>query len=153
MKEVCEMVLHDKGAKAQRDRAKCMAKYIQLCNFMHVKKQTPTQLSKLSVMEFYRLCEDIYNAQTIKKKIAYSEEIGACERSRPLRYHWFFKDLMAIYAYSPCKQTGAFLTAPFRYPGFVRRKKAHMDKVKAAAKEQAEKTLKEFEATKEEAKA
>lgn len=120
------MQIHDQGDKARRDRAKIMAKYDELTKFAGLNRLKPTELAKLSNTEFYRLCEDAYNALPRRVKVAYAESIGAAPRRNPAAFKWFYRDLIALKQAEGWRWLWYTLAAPFKYRGFLARKKARL---------------------------
>lgn len=129
-------MIHDNGKKALRDRAKIVAKYDELCRVFHLRKLPPEKLARLSNEQFYRLCEDSYNAQPMRAKRRYAETIGATERRNPLAFRWFVSDLIMCYHATGLLAILLVLSSPFRYPGFLKRKRARIAAEKAEAEKQ-----------------
>lgn len=117
------MILHDKGPKAERDRRALGVRYQQLTKFFRLKPLRPTELAKLNNTQFYRLCEDLYNAQPNKRKEAFTEWLGMTRRN-PLAFRWFLNDSLRIYQAKGWRWWVVVLSSPFRYPGFLARTKA-----------------------------
>ncbi len=124
-------MIHEKGAKAQRDRGKLMQKYAELCRFFKIKPLPDIDLARLSNEQFYRLCEDTYERQPRASKIAYTEELGLTPRRKPRAFKWFYRDLITIYRATGIRKAWLTIQAPFRYPAYLKR----LDK---SAKEAAE---------------
>lgn len=127
-------MIHEKGAKAQRDRGKLMQKYAELCRFFKIKPLPAVDLARLSNEQFYRLCEDTYERQPRVRKIAYTEELGLTPRRQPRAFKWFLRDLITIYRATGLRKAWLTIQAPFRYPAYLRRLDRQAEAEKLAAK-------------------
>lgn len=117
------MQLHEKGAKAERDRALCIRKYDELVGFFHIKRLMQSQIATMTNTQLYRLCEDEYNRQPNRKKLAYTEWLGLTPRQNPLAFKWFASDMLKIkQPANLAEKLYVYIQLPFRYPGFLRRK-------------------------------
>ena len=117
------MQLHEKGAKSKRDRARCIQKYHEIVDFFGGPRVSDAELAKLSVNHLYQLGEAVYNRQTIAKKRKYAEHLRQGRR-RPLAFRWFRHDLIAYKHPGFLGWLWINISAPFRYPGYLKRKKA-----------------------------
>lgn len=115
------MTIHNNGAKAQRDREILARKYAELCAFFKIKPLRPGELATLSNEQFYRLCEDAYGAQPTSRKHDYCEHLGVEPRRKPRAFEWFLHDLVKVYRATGARKAWLTLTAPFRYPAYLRR--------------------------------
>lgn len=110
------------GEGAREDRAHIGQKYIELCKFMHVKPVAAEQVAKLTNSEFYRLCDDTYNRQPLRKQRAYTEWLVPQQRRNPRSFKWFRVDLLRSYSAAPWyRRVWLYLTARFRYPKYLKR--------------------------------
>jgi len=135
-------MIHEKGFKGERDRAKCAENYAGLCAYFHVKRLPDSEIARLSNQQFYKLCEDIFNSQSMRAKRLYAEKAygkyAPQYRRHPLAFKWFYFDLMRL--------KGGFLTAltsPFRYVRFrwnMAHPKAEKTDVQKVAKAMSEAT-------------
>lgn len=114
-------MIHENGEKAQRDRRKLAQKYDELCRFFKLKPLPSYELARLSNEQFYRLCEDTYERQPRARKQDYAEELGLMPRRKPRAFKWFLRDLLTVYRATGLRKAWLTLTAPFRYPAYLRR--------------------------------
>lgn len=128
------MTIHNNGAKAQRDRERLARKYAELCAFFKIKSLGPVELAKLSNDQFYRLCEDTYGAQPTRRKHDYCQSLGLEPRRKPRAFKWFLHDLIKVYRATGARKAWLTLTAPFRYPAYLRRLDKRADEMPAAGK-------------------
>lgn len=119
-------MIHDKGFKAQRDRAKCAENYASLCRFFKVKRLPDKELALLSVQQFYQLCEDIFNRQPAKAKRRYADAVyGPTNpeyRIDPLSYRWYWYDLKRYTGIRGPAKFWAWIRSPITYRQFLARK-------------------------------
>jgi hypothetical protein len=117
------MTIHDQGAKAERDRRKVVLKYLELCQYLKLRPMGDDRIAKLKSSELYRFCEDTYNKAPASAKRFYAQAIGAVPRSNPRAYRWFRHDLLHLTHAQGAKRSWLSITAPLRYPGYLRRAK------------------------------
>ncbi len=127
-------MIHEKGEKALRDRRRLAQKYDEMCRFFKLKPIKPGELARLSNEQFYRLCEDTYERQPRACKLDYAEELGLMPRRQPRAFKWFIRDLIKVYRATGVRKAWLTLTAPFRYPAYLRRLDKRADEMRAAAK-------------------
>lgn len=121
------MRLHEKGAKAERDREYCLKKYDEIATFFRIKRILPNEIAMMTTSQIYRLCEDEYNRQPNRRKREFTEWLGLTPRSNPLAFKWFVSDTLKIkQPQSLTEKVIIYLQLPFRYPGFLKRKKQRM---------------------------
>lgn len=134
------MKLHEKGAKADRDRAHVLTEYDKLVKFFRLKPVSPPELAAMSANQLYKLCEDTWNRQPTRRKLDYQEAAGLSPRRNPLAYRWFVRDTLNIrQPASFAERLVIYVQLPFLYPGFLKRKRARM----AAERAEAEKKMQE----------
>ncbi|MEI8095890.1 MAG: hypothetical protein WCG80_16900 [Spirochaetales bacterium] len=125
------MIIHEKGPKAERDRAAFLSKYYQLTEHFHVKRLEPAALAKLNNQSLYHLGEDLFNSQSERGKRRFFESQGLL-RARPLAFKWFVRDLLAFYPRAKLwVKAWHVIRSPFLYPGFVIRSRANLAKKQA----------------------
>lgn len=87
------MQIHDKGAKADRDRAILVASYTQMCKEFRTpvsKRLTPVDISKMTNTQLFQASKDLYNSQPLHKAVKLSNKLNM----RPKQESWiirFFK--------------------------------------------------------------
>lgn len=84
------MVLHEKGRKAERDRAVLIASYDQMCREFRVpyaKRLTPAEMARMSNAAIYRASKDLYNGASVKDAVRLAMKMGLVARpeSWPVR--------------------------------------------------------------------
>lgn len=80
------MVLHEKGMKAERDRAVLVASYDQMCREFrvpHAKRLTPSQMANMSNAALYRASKDLYNGASMKDAARLAVKMGLVVRPEP----------------------------------------------------------------------
>lgn len=128
------MKLHEKGAKAERDRKTVLVEYDKLVKFFRLKPISPPDLAKMSAGQIYKLCEDTWNRQPTRKKLDYQEAAGLSPRRNPLAFKWFVLDTLNIKQPKDfAERLIIYVQLPFRYPGFLKRKRARMAAERAEA--------------------
>jgi hypothetical protein len=126
--------LHEKGAKAERDRAHVLIEYDKLVKFFRLKPVAAPVLATMSAGQIYKLCEDTWNRQPTRRKLDYQEAAGLSPRRNPLAYRWFVRDTMAFrQPASLAERLVIYVQLPFLYPGFLKRKRARMAAERAEA--------------------
>lgn len=129
------MRMHEKGVKAGRDRRHVLVEYDKLVKFFKLKPLEPTKLAAMTANQLYQLCEDTWNRQPNRRKLDYQEAMSLSPRRKPTAFKWFVVDTMNIKQPKDlAERLIIYVQLPFRYPGFVRRKKARMKAEKAEAK-------------------
>jgi hypothetical protein len=125
------MIIHEKGPKAERDRAEFLSKYYQLTEHFRVKRLHAVALAKMNNHALYHLGEDLWNLQNDKAKRRFMERQGIL-RANPLAFKWFVRDLLAFYPRAKLwVKAWHVIRAPFLYPGFVLRSRANLAKKRA----------------------
>lgn len=128
------MKIHNTGAKAQRGREILARKYAELCAFFKIKPLKPGEIAKLQNEQFYRLCEGTYGAQPTSRKHDYCEYLGIEPRRKPRAFKWFLHDLIKVYRATGARKAWLTLTAPFRYPAYLRRLDKLAEEARVASK-------------------
>lgn len=62
------MRIHEKGAKADRDRSVVLHSYREMCRYFHVPRSqrlTPAQVAAMPTAQLYQVSKDLYNGATI----------------------------------------------------------------------------------------
>lgn len=114
------MIIHEKGPKAERDRAAGLRRYHQLCEFTRTKPITGERLAKLNNQQLYRLGDDLYNSLSAKRRRKFTDWLGVTTGNH-LSFGFFLKALIGTYRATGWRKLALFVQAPFRYPGFIAR--------------------------------
>lgn len=129
------MRLHEKGAKADKDRKHVLVEYDKLVKFFRLKSLAPQNLATMSTTQIYKLCEDTWNRQPTLRKLDYQEAAGLSPRRKPLAFKWFVLDTLNIKQPKDlAEKLIIYIQLPFRYPRFLKRKRASMAAERAEAK-------------------
>ena len=73
------MQIHDKGAKADRDRAILLASYNAMCKEFKVKmtnRLTITDIAKMTNKQLFQASKDLYNGQPLEKALKLSNKLN-----------------------------------------------------------------------------
>jgi len=73
------MLIHNKGAKADRDRAVLVHSYKAMCKYFNVPRRdrlTPLALASLSNTQIYKLSKDLYNDQPVGRAKRLARKLG-----------------------------------------------------------------------------
>jgi len=136
------MRLHEKGVKAGRDRQHVLIEYDKLVKFFKLKALPAKELAGMTANQLYQLCEDTWNRQPTRRKLDYQEAAGLSPRRKPMAFKWFVLDILNIKQPKDlAEKLILYVQMPFRYPGFVRRKKARMAAEKAALTNQVQEAM------------
>lgn len=79
------MMLHEKGRKAERDRAVLLASYEAMCREFRVpraKRLTTDQIARMTTVQLYRASKDLYNGTSIKKAARLAVKMGLVEHPK-----------------------------------------------------------------------
>ena len=80
------MQLHNKGAKADRDRAILIASYDAMCKEFNVKvskRLTPADIAGMTNTQLYQAAKDLYNSQPVKKAVKLSNKLNGVKKPDP----------------------------------------------------------------------
>lgn len=114
------MIIHEKGPKAERDRANGLARYLEMCLLA---KKRPGDIAKYNNTQLFRLGEDIWNQLPMRVKQRYLEDRGLIARANPLAFKWFVRDRVRLFQATGWRWLVVMIMSPFRYPGFLMRSK------------------------------
>ena len=73
------MQIHDKGAKADRDRAILVSSYTAMCKEFRTpvsKRLTPVDISKMTNTQLFQASKDLYNSQPLHKAVKLSNKLN-----------------------------------------------------------------------------
>lgn len=112
------MVIHEKGPKAERDRANGLGRYLEMCRLAG---KRPESIAKYSNRELFRLGEDLWNQIPVKKQRAYLEDRNLIPRANPLAFKWFVRDRVRFFQATGWRWLVVMIMSPVRYPGFLLR--------------------------------
>lgn len=126
--------IHETGPKGERDRQASLTAYYKMTAFFKERPVSEVTIAKMSNMDLYRLAEDLYNRQPMKRKNEYAVALGIIKRQGPMRFSTFASYYLAVKAPLRGDYRRAFyaLQAPIRY--FMYRQ---AEKAKAAAEKAA----------------
>jgi len=85
------MRLHDKGQKADRDRAVVLHSYQEMCKFFHVPhsaRLTPVQLTKMTNTQIYQAGKDLYNGATVAQAHKLAVKLGVYKQGENAIVAW-----------------------------------------------------------------
>jgi len=88
------MRLHDKGQKADRDRAVVLHSYKVMCREFRVPRRqrlTTVQILSMSNNQLYQASKDLYNGATVKQARRLARKLGLNGPVTPPIVRWFRK--------------------------------------------------------------
>lgn len=76
-------MLHEKGFKGERDRARLIHSYTQMVKEFRVKDRiTPDNMAKMTNAHIFQACRDLYNGTTIKKAKRLAKKLGVYQERK-----------------------------------------------------------------------